>query len=200
MSKCIDVFHTPSRRAYTYITFVIDDNGAVISSNTHNHIGEVVAWCKRQQLPARSNSADVQEELRSHGVKVRGQAFRSDKALDEDKVIIDLPREQANFLRQFLTTMREWGENGRPMSMMHYLFASNAIWLDEFDRELARSLGKDVASDDDEPCATCHGTGICPICGGAGWVSNKERCTCNNGKCWCGTPVRATGVLYQDTR
>lgn len=206
MSKCIDVFYTPNRRAYTYITFVIDDNGAVITSRTHQEIETVAEWCKRQQLPARSNSDLVQEELRQYGVDVESQALGVGEPTISDHydVNILLHREQANFLRQFLTTIREWVEGGRSMSMIHYLFAAHALWLDEFDQRLASSLrqssrpvvtqGSEEASsepldEDEEDCQVCHGTGICPKCGGVGWLSNNEKCDCNDGLCWCGTPV-----------
>jgi hypothetical protein len=58
-----------------------------------------------------------------------------------DSVQIFLPREQANLLRQLLTTVREWGEGGR--STIRYLFAAYSEWLDSFDQELARALSDD---------------------------------------------------------
>jgi hypothetical protein len=140
MVHYIDVFYTPENRTHTYITFVIDPNGAVITSRTHQHIDSVVEWCKRQQLPARSSSALVREELIAHGVEVQNQAKKGNRVMvdDTDSVQIFLPREQANLLRQLLTTVREWGEGGR--STIRYLFAAYSEWLDLFDQELARAL------------------------------------------------------------
>jgi hypothetical protein len=143
MSNCIDVFYTPENRTYTYITFVIDENGAVITSRSHQHIATVADWCKRQALPARSSSALVREELAAYGVEVRPPAPRATSPFEEqpDTVTLILPREQANLLRQLLTTMREWGEGGR--STIRYIFAAYAEWLSDFDQELARALRSD---------------------------------------------------------
>lgn len=145
MRKCIDVFYTPHNRNHTYISFVIDENGAVVTSRTHEHIATVIDWCQRQRLPARSTSALVREELASHGIEVLNQVPGGDPAdVQPDSVTVIIPREQAHLLRQLLTTMREWGEGGR--ATIRYLMAAYAEWLSAFDRELARALSSDGKS------------------------------------------------------
>ncbi len=161
MSQCIDVFYSPGQRAYSYVTFVIDENGAVITSRTHKDIGTVAEWCKRQNLPARTNTARIQTELRNHGVTVEAQPLKGGDLMTginhNDAITITLPREQAHFLRQFLTTLREWAEGGVSASMIRYIFSAYSGWLDAFDKEMAhsiahtRSTDRESQSQDDAP-------------------------------------------------